>query len=115
MEKLSADTRRKYSIIAAIATHNTPNLAYISKITGIPVSSLKRQIAHLRTDYCMDIRFVLDEHNKGRTGNYHIYKWGILDRREFLLRYGSIVHEQLSEATGDLGGGTARSVQRDEP
>lgn len=91
--ELSADTKRKYAIIAAIATHNTPSLADISQLTGIPVSSLKRQIAQLRTDYGMDIRFVPDGHNKGRTGHYHIYEWGVLDRTEFLVRYGSILEK----------------------
>lgn len=89
--EISADIKRKYAIIATIATHNTPTLAEISELTGIPFSSLKRQIAHLRTDYGMDIRFVPNGHSKGRTGHYHIYKWGVLDRTEFLVRYGSIL------------------------
>jgi len=88
---LSADTQRKYAIIAAIATNNTPTLANIYQLTGIPVSSLKRQIAQLRMDYGMDIRFVPDGNQKGRTGHYHIYEWGVLDRTEFLVRYGSIL------------------------
>ncbi|MFC1337320.1 MAG: helix-turn-helix domain-containing protein [gamma proteobacterium symbiont of Clathrolucina costata] len=93
MAELSADTKRKYTIIAAIAKHNTPTLADISQHTGIPVSSLKRQISQLRTDYGMDIRFVPGGHNKGRTGHYHIYDWGVLDRTEFLVRYGSILEK----------------------
>jgi hypothetical protein len=91
---LSADTQRKYAIIAAIATNNTPTLADLAQLTGIPVSSLKRQIAQLRMDYDMDIRFVPDGNaQKGRTGHYHIYEWGVLDRTEFLVRYGSMLEK----------------------
>lgn len=91
--ELTADTKRKYTIIAAIATNNTPTLSDISLVTNIPQSTLKRQIAQLRTDYGMDIRFVPDGQNKGRTGHYHIYDWGVLDRTEFLVRYGSILEK----------------------
>ena len=91
MVELSADTKRKYTIIAAIATHNTPTLLDISQLTGIPVSSLKRQIAQLRSDYSMDIRFVSNGQKKGRSGHYHIYEWGVLDRTEFLVRFGTIL------------------------
>lgn len=94
MVELSADTKRKYSIIAAIAKNNSPTLADISLLTEIPVSSLKRQIAQLRVDYAMDIRFVPDGHNKGRTGHYHIYDWGVLDRTEFLVRYASMLESK---------------------
>jgi len=94
MVELSADTKRKYSIIAAIAKNNTPTLADISQLTAIPVSSLKRQIAQLRADYAMDIRFVPDGHNKGRTGHYHIYDWGVFDRTEFLVRYASMMESK---------------------
>ena len=92
---LSADAHRKYSIIAAIANSNTPTLDDISVVTSIPESSLKRHIAQIRKDYAMDIRFTPDgkAHTKGRTGHYHIMSWGILDRTEFLLRYGSILEE----------------------
>jgi len=93
MEELSANTKRKYAIIASIAKHNTPTLTDISSQTGIPASSLKRQISQLRTDYSMDIRFVSERNNKGRTGHYHIYDWGVLDRSEFLVRYGSILEK----------------------
>lgn len=91
MAELSADARRKFSIIAAIANHNTPTLGDISALTLIPESTLKRQIAQIRNDYDMDIRFSMDGSNKGRTGHYHILSWGVLDRTEFLLRHRSIV------------------------
>jgi len=91
MIELSTDTRRKYAIIAAIANRNNPTLTDISELTGIPASSLKRQIAQLRSDYGMDIRFVSNGHSKGRVGHYHIFDWGVLDRTEFLVRYGSIL------------------------
>ena len=91
MTELSTDTKRKYAIIAAIAKHNNPTLTEISDLTGIPASTLKRQISQLRTDYGMDIRFVPNGQSKGRTGHYHIFEWGVLDRTEFLVRYGSIL------------------------
>ena len=93
--ELSAETRRKYAIIASIANHNTPTLADIIRLTDIPESTVKRQIAQLRLDYEMDIRFVTDSEsaNKGRTGHYHILDWGVLDRAEFLVRFGSILEE----------------------
>lgn len=93
MHELSADARRKYSIVAAIVNSNTPTLEDISKATEIPESTLKRQIAQIRTDLGMDIRFTADSHSKGRTGHYHIFSWGILDRTEFLLRHGSILEK----------------------
>ncbi len=89
MADVSAGVRRKYAIIVAIATHNTPTLADLSRLTRIPASSLKRQIAQIRTDFDMDIRFVANGQTRGRTGNYHIYDWGVLHRSEFLVRYGS--------------------------
>ena len=95
MASLTADARRKYAIIATIANRNTPTLDDISAITSIPESSLKRHIAQIRNDYSMDIRFTTNgkAHTRGRTGHYHILSWGILDRTEFLLRYGSIADD----------------------
>jgi len=93
MTGLSAATKRKYAIIVALVTHNTPTLADISKLTEIPESSLKRLLALIRTDLGMDIRFVSNGNNKGRTGNYHIYDWGVLDRAKFLVSHGSILEQ----------------------
>lgn len=93
MHDLSADARRKYSIIAAIVNSNTPTLEDISIVTAIPVSTLKRQISQIRNDLGMDIRFTADSRSKGRTGHYHIYSWGILDRTEFMLRHGAILEK----------------------
>lgn len=87
MVALSASAKRKFSIVAAIANHNTPSLVEICEATGIPTSTLKRQIAQLRSDYAMDIRFVAEGGTKGRVGHYHIYDWGVLDRSEVLMRY----------------------------
>lgn len=87
MVGLSASAERKFKIIAAIASHNAPTLALISQSTDIPAPSVKRQLAQLRADYDMDIRFVAEGSNKGRVGHYHIYSWGVLDRSEVLLRY----------------------------
>jgi hypothetical protein len=87
--KLSRDTQRKYQIIAAIASSNTPSIQDVATITQIPVSSIKRLLGQIRNDFDMDIRFVPDaEETKGRTGYYHIIDWGLLDRNEFLLRHG---------------------------
>tara|TARA_R110002167_G_scaffold204404_9_gene408576 strand:- start:54352 stop:54642 length:291 start_codon:yes stop_codon:yes gene_type:complete len=87
MVGLSASAKRKFAIVAAITNHNAPTLAFLSESTGIPSSSLKRQIAQLRSDYGMDIRFVEEGGNKGRIGHYHIFDWGVLDRAEVLVRH----------------------------
>lgn len=87
----TADTTRKYLIIAAIALHDAPTLADISLMTGIPQSSLKRHIAQLRADYGMEIEFVISAQNKSRAGYYLIKNWGVLSREEFLFRHGAIL------------------------
>ena len=93
--ELSVDARRKYSVIVAIANQNTPTLEDISVLTSIPLSTLKRQIAQIRNDLSVDIRFTAGGNNKGRTGHYHILSWGVLDRTEFLLRHGDILSDGL--------------------
>jgi len=94
VNNLSADVKRKYSIIAAITNHSAPKLLDIAQVTGIPLSSVKRQLAQLRTDFAMDIRFIPDPTQKGRTGHYYIYEWGVIDRTKFLLKYGSILENR---------------------
>ena len=95
MVALSEDSKRKYSIIVAIATNNEPTLDDISKVTNLPVSTLKRQIAQIRVDPGVDIKFVPNKqsNSKGRTGHYHILDWGVLDRTEFMVRHGNILEQ----------------------
>lgn len=89
MSEVSTDTNRKYRIIAAIAGHNEPTLAYLSEKTDIPQSSLKRQIGQIKLDFNMDVRFIPSGNSVGRTGHYHIFDWGIIDRHEFMLKHGT--------------------------
>ncbi|PVZ64458.1 helix-turn-helix domain-containing protein [Pelagibaculum spongiae] len=93
MAELTSDIKRKYSIITAIAIGNMPTLLDISEITKIPGSSLKRQISQLRSDYDMDIRFIVDSNTKGRSGYYHISHWGVFDRTEFLVRFSNVLDQ----------------------
>jgi len=81
---LEKNTQRKWEIISAIAESNSPSLTDISKKTGIPESTLKRQIGQIREEFGMDIRFITQAGSIGRTGYYQIHDWGVLDRKAFM-------------------------------
>ena len=49
MNKLNADAKHKFYIIAAKINSNTPTLEDISRVTETPESTLKRQIVQIQT------------------------------------------------------------------
>ncbi|WP_425347726.1 helix-turn-helix domain-containing protein [Spartinivicinus poritis] len=99
MLKLSEETRRKYSILVAITTSNSPSLLDISNVTGIPSSSVKRYIAQIRSEFLIDLRFIQANNGRGRRGHYHIFHWGVIDRSEFLINFGSILDAQEKQVS----------------
>ena len=86
---ISSDAKKKFDIIHVLSRTKKPTLQFISKETGIPESTLKRQIANLRNEYGMSISFVRDDdaEGKGRLGFYILHDWGIIDRTEFMQHY----------------------------
>ena len=96
--KLTADVKRKYAILVMIEKHRRPMLTDIARYTQIPIPSIKRHLAQLRTDFSMDIRFIQDKSRSRRVGYYQIYSWGVFDRTELLLRYAHIFRDSSASA-----------------
>lgn len=85
---------RKYKIILAIATTNEPTLEDIIALADIPKSTVTRQIRKLRDDFAMDIQFEENKSDKGRTGYYHIFDWGVFDKNEILIRFAYLLENK---------------------
>lgn len=85
--KVSQDTERKFAIIDALAQSRKPTLQDLHQATGIPVPSLKRQIAALRAEFEMKILFTREATgHRGAGGYYTLVDWGIINRANFLKR-----------------------------
>lgn len=89
--KISQDTKRKFELINALSSLRRPSLKDLHEKTKIPISTLKRQLGSLREEYGMTIIFVSEPTGeKGPRGYYMITNWGIIDRAEFIKRYGNL-------------------------
>jgi hypothetical protein len=85
---ITADLFRKYVILAYIAEQAAPSFDDILQHTHIPSSTLKRHMTQIRNDFAVELRFVAVPKGLGRGGYYFIESWGILNRDEFLARFG---------------------------
>lgn len=78
------DLCRKYDLIYALATLPNPDIQLLQKTTDIPVSTLKRQLGILRSDFGMHIEFLRDPGKRGGSGQYVVTDWGIVEKDKFL-------------------------------
>lgn len=89
---ISRDIQRKFELANALSKKGKPSLNDLHLETGIPASTLKRQISALREEFGMEILFVRGARGApgepGSSGYYILMDWGILDRDAFLKRYG---------------------------
>lgn len=82
------EIERKLEIINAISSRERPTMRDIHEVTKIPVSTIKRLIKQIHTDFGVEIVFVGE---RGRTavhggsGYYSIYAWGVIERFELPL------------------------------
>ena len=89
--KLSQDMSRKFELVNTLSKLDKPSLHDLHRETGIPESTIKRQLAMLRNEFDMNILFIRESKGgRGATGYYMITCWGILDREKFILRYGKL-------------------------
>jgi len=89
---LPTDLKRKFQIIDALARTDKPSLEQLHLITSIPASTIKRQLASLRSDFGFRILYVRDPGNgRGATGYYVLDDWGIIDRANFADHYSRLM------------------------
>lgn len=87
MSRVSTQARRKWSLLMALATLSQPTINQLNKKVDIPVPTIRRYIAQLRTEYGMNIQYV----KAGEDSYYRIMDWGIIDRNEFLYKAPSLI------------------------
>ena len=86
---LSQDMSRKFKLVNALSKLDQPSLQDLHMETGIPESTIKRQLAMLRDEFDMKILFIRQSKGtRGAAGYYMITDWGIVDRDKFILRHG---------------------------
>lgn len=91
---ISSDTKRKFDLIYHLSKADKPTLKDLASLTGIPITSIKRQIRAIRQDYGMQVIFVRDVHARGVVGHYVLADWGIFDNVAFLHFYMAISKEE---------------------
>ena len=91
---VSSDTKRKFYLIYHLSKADKPTLQDLASLTGIPATSIKRQLRSIRQDLGIKIIFVRDVHARGVVGHYVLEDWGILDSVEFLHFYMAISKEE---------------------
>ena len=74
----------------ALATINQPTMNQLHNKALIPVPTIRRYIAQLRSEYGMIIQYV----TAGDEGYYRIMDWGFIDRDEFLYKAPSLINSQ---------------------
>lgn len=90
--KVSSEIKRRYDLIHVLTTTRKPNLHDMHRATGIPASTIKRQLAAIRVDFGMKILFIREPSGeRGTSGYYILTDWGIIDRKEFAHRYPSML------------------------
>lgn len=86
--KLPTDVQRKFDIIGALARLEKPGLTELHQATSIPKTTIKRQIASLRSDFGLRILYVRDPgHGRGATGYYVLEDWGVISEPGFWKHY----------------------------
>lgn len=78
------DLCRKYDLILALATIAKPGIEQLQQATDIPLSTLKRQLRHLRNDFGMNIDFQRTAGVQGWSGCYIVSDWGVIDKDRFV-------------------------------
>jgi hypothetical protein len=91
---ISRDIKRKFELVNALSKKAKPSLNDLHLETGIPESTIKRQISALREEFGMEICFIRGARGApgepGTAGYYIPTDWGILERSAFLSRYGKL-------------------------
>jgi hypothetical protein len=92
---ISRDIKRKFELVNALSKKAKPSLNDLHLETGIPESTIKRQISALREEFGMEICFIRGGPRRtgrapGTAGYYIPTDWGILERSAFLSRYGKL-------------------------
>lgn len=83
------DLCRKYDLIFALGTIPLPDIQLLHKATGMPVSTLKRQLGVLRNHFGMNIEFIREVGKQGGSGHYKVIDWGFIDKDKFLRFWAS--------------------------
>lgn len=83
---------KELMLLKAINEIDEPSIHDLIESTAMPKTTLTRYLKLLRDVYLIDIRYVKNpagEHSGSnkKSGYYVIFDWGIIDRREFSLRY----------------------------
>ncbi|MGB1320173.1 MAG: helix-turn-helix domain-containing protein [Vibrio gallaecicus] len=85
---ISKDMKRKFDLINALSRIQRPSLHSLHQTTKIPESTIKRQLASIRTEFGMRILFVRESGGeRGTSGYYMLTNWGVIDRDEFFKHY----------------------------
>ena len=84
---VSSDTKRKFYLIYHLSKADKPTLQDLASLTGIPATSIKRQLRSIRQDLGIKIIFVRDVNARGMAGHYVLADWGVLDSIAFLHFY----------------------------
>tara|TARA_B100001059_G_C17839759_1_gene591359 strand:+ start:16666 stop:16962 length:297 start_codon:yes stop_codon:yes gene_type:complete len=85
---ISKDMKRKFDLINALSRTKRPSLHTLHQATKIPESTIKRQLASIRTEFGMRILFVRESGGeRGTSGYYMLTNWGVIDRDEFFKHY----------------------------
>lgn len=83
--------QRKIAIICVLALAYKPSLQDLHHSSGIPESTIKRQLAALRDEFGMRITFIRDtQGERGAAGYYVLEDWGIIHQATFMKRYGHL-------------------------
>lgn len=81
---LPLDYKRKFDILRAFSTQPSITVKELMDITGLPRTTLGRQLKSLRNMFDMDIQYVRDHKgSRGAAGYYHIRSWGIISPEKF--------------------------------
>lgn len=85
---ISRDMKRKFDIIDVLSRMEKPSLNDLHQATKIPESTIKRQLAAIRTEFAIKVLFVRETGGeRGAVGYYMMTDWGIIDRDEFIKYY----------------------------
>ncbi|RGE41347.1 hypothetical protein DZC30_18740 [Comamonas testosteroni] len=98
MQAPTQDLCRKYDLILALATIAKPGIQQLQQATDIPLSTLKRQLRHLRNDFGMTIDFQRNAGVHGGGGCYIVSDWGFIDKERF-LNYWMLNRPKTAKAT----------------
>lgn len=90
MRKIRSSLRRQYAIINALIDIERPTIKKIHAVTGIPITTLKRHLYSLASDFGMEIMYTKSNKDSADTGYYMIVEWGVIDKNAFTLKFGSI-------------------------